>query len=482
MIVDLSKHQEQIDWDILAPKLDFVIIKATGRDVDERFRENARACQARGIPFHVYHFMYAMTAKEAAQEAEFFWRIASPWKPVSYVCDIEGQSFGSGIAPTLAKAFFKELRRLGAARVGLYSHDSAYDDLREAIKQADWLWLARYGANDGTVPGRRYEPHKCDLWQYTDRGQVAGITDHRVDLNRLYGDKPMSYFRGGEDMAVKVGSARIDENNGARGGKAGDQTGKEVSTQNWYKHSKGWRVFRAKDPVAREKIACDMQAACDNPHIGYDQDQRLTLYNVAKEVGFDCAAVTTNCETDCSALVRVCCAFAGIMLPNFNTASEPDVLLDSGAFEEMAGSKYTDSSDYLLRGDILVTRTQGHTVVVLSNGPKSGGVTVISRGDKGEFVKEIQLALMERGYDIGPDGADGDFGKNTEQAVKLFQSDNGLKVDGEVGPATWAALQEIPVASQNPMEREYTVTIRHVPQAEMDAMKKRWPDAEVVPE
>lgn len=480
MIIDVSKHQGAIDWDILAPKLDFVILKATGRDVDERFRENARACQARGVPFHVYHFMYAMTAKEAAQEAEFFWRIASPWKPVSYVLDIEGQALSGGVSA--AGAFIAELRRLGAKRVGLYTANAEIGEFSALRSAVDWVWLARYGRNDGNVPEPCYEPNACDLWQYTDKGRLPGITKNTVDLNKLCGNKPMSFFTGGDTMAVKLGSARGDEHGGARGGKAGDQTGKEVSTQNWYKHSKGWRVFRAKDPAAREKIACDMQAACDNPHIGYDQDQRLTLYNVAKEVGFDCAAVKTDCETDCSALVRVCCAFAGIMLPNFNTASEPDVLLDSGAFDEMTGSKYTDSSDYLLRGDILVTRMQGHTVVVLSNGPKSGGVTVISRGDKGEFVRETQLALMKRGYDIGPDGADGDFGKNTEQAVKLFQSDNGLKVDGEVGAATWAALQETPVAPQNPMEREYTVTIRHVPQAEMDAMKKRWPDAEVVPE
>ena len=46
-------------------------------------------------------------------------------------------------------------------------------------------------------------------------------------------------------MAVKIGSARIDENGKAHGGAAGDQTGKEVSTQNWY--SRNWRVFRAKD-------------------------------------------------------------------------------------------------------------------------------------------------------------------------------------------------------------------------------------------
>lgn len=172
-------------------------------------------------------------------------------------------------------------------------------------------------------------------------------------------------------MAVKIGSARIDENGHAKGGKAGDQTGKEVSTQSWYKHSKGWRVFRAKNPALAEKIAQDMQYACDNNNIGYDQSQRNTLYNVAKPLGFNCKEVKTKCETDCSALVRVCCAYAGIMLPNFRTTTEPSILLNSGYFYEMKGKQYTDSSDYLLRGDILCTKTQGHTVIVLSDGPKA---------------------------------------------------------------------------------------------------------------
>ena len=240
-------------------------------------------------------------------------------------------------------------------------------------------------------------------------------------------------------MAVKIGSARIDENGNARGGKAGDQTGKEVSTQNWYKHSKGWRVFRAKDPEVAEKIAQDMQWACDNKHIGYDQGQRLTLYDVAKPLGFNCKKVTTNCETDCSALVRVCCAYAGISLPNFRTPTEAKALLDSGAFTEMKGSKYTDSSDYLKRGDILVTKTQGHTVVVLTNGPKADaapepdpklGERDLKKGCEGSDVKELQQDLMRLGYALPEYGADGDFGTETKDAVKAFQKDSGLKVDG----------------------------------------------------
>lgn len=170
---------------------------------------------------------------------------------------------------------------------------------------------------------------------------------------------------------VKIGSARIDEHGKARGGRAGDQTGKEVSTQNWYNHVKGWRVFRAKNPMVATAIAWDMQAACDNKHIGYDQSQRDTLYNVSKPLNFNCSRVKTNCETDCSALVRVCCAYAGVNLPNFRTSNEANVLLKSGAFVEMKGDKFTKSYQYLCKGDILVTKTQGHTVVVLNNGPKA---------------------------------------------------------------------------------------------------------------
>jgi len=247
-------------------------------------------------------------------------------------------------------------------------------------------------------------------------------------------------------MSVKIGSARIDENGRAKGGRAGDQTGKEVSTQSWYKHAKGWRVFRAKDPAVAEKIAQDMQWACDNSHIGYDQGQRLTLYDVSKPLGFNCNKVRENCETDCSALVRVCCAYAGVKLPNFRTPTEPAALLDSGAFTELKGAKYTDSDKYLRRGDILVTRTQGHTVVVLSNGSKAGKDDApitgdLKRGDEGPEVKALQALLLKWKPDCLPEyGADGDFGRETEDAVKAFQKSAKLKETGIYDQATEAAL------------------------------------------
>ena len=253
-------------------------------------------------------------------------------------------------------------------------------------------------------------------------------------------------------MAVKVGSARIDENGKAHSGQAGDQTGKEVSTQNWYLHSKGWRVFRAKNPSVAEKIAQCMERACKNSKIGYDQYQRNTLYKVTEPLGFDTAKVTTACETDCSALVRVCIAFAGITgLPEgFRTGNMPSNLNKTGAFTELTGSKYQSQSTYLGRGDILVTKTSGHTVVVLSNGSKyEGTVTpskpdalgdrIITYGCEGQDVKLMQEMLLKLGYDLGSWGCDGDC---TDLALRAFQKDAKLDVVGECGPATLVALEK----------------------------------------
>jgi uncharacterized protein (TIGR02594 family) len=57
-------------------------------------------------------------------------------------------------------------------------------------------------------------------------------------------------------------------------------------------------------------------------------------------------------------------------------------------------------------------------------------------------VLDVQRALLARGYDIGPSGADGDFGRLTRAAVAKFQADHGLNIinPGSVGPKTLKAL------------------------------------------
>ena len=64
----------------------------------------------------------------------------------------------------------------------------------------------------------------------------------------------------------------------------------------------------------------------------------------------------------------------------------------------------------------------------------------LSKGSKGNAVKALQILLIGNKCSCGKYGADGDFGSATLSAVKQFQGERGLTVDGVVGPKTWAEL------------------------------------------
>lgn len=67
---------------------------------------------------------------------------------------------------------------------------------------------------------------------------------------------------------------------------------------------------------------------------------------------------------------------------------------------------------------------------------------VLRRGATGTAVAALQRLLVGRGQSVGPDGADGDFGANTEKALLAFQQGAGLSADGVAGSASWSALIE----------------------------------------
>lgn len=65
---------------------------------------------------------------------------------------------------------------------------------------------------------------------------------------------------------------------------------------------------------------------------------------------------------------------------------------------------------------------------------------MLQRGDKGEYVRALQILLIGRGYALPKYGADGDFGEETEKAVQKYQHDHGLYEDGVAGNLTYAKL------------------------------------------
>jgi len=62
---------------------------------------------------------------------------------------------------------------------------------------------------------------------------------------------------------------------------------------------------------------------------------------------------------------------------------------------------------------------------------------LVRKGDQEHPVKTLQHLLRARGHSVA---VDGNFGPATDAAVRAFQQQKGLTVDGVVGPVTWKAL------------------------------------------
>jgi peptidoglycan hydrolase-like protein with peptidoglycan-binding domain len=81
-------------------------------------------------------------------------------------------------------------------------------------------------------------------------------------------------------------------------------------------------------------------------------------------------------------------------------------------------------------------------------------VVLLAKGARGELVRKVQLALKDQGFD--PQGADGKFGKDTETALKQYQTHALEPSDGKVHISTWTKLTGSPVPTTQ--ERSLQVT------------------------
>ena len=174
-----------------------------------------------------------------------------------------------------------------------------------------------------------------------------------------------------------------------------------------------------------------------NPHLGYDMNQRYTAYDKIKNKGYDYNKLTEDAECDCSQFATTCSSYAGIPIPrDTRTANMVPRYLASGQYKALTGEKYTETSENLKKGDIIVG--EGHTAIVVNvywrmdKNLKKG-----AKGRKAD-IQALQARLNDKGnYKLT---IDGDFGPKTEKAVLAFQLDNGLDPDGVVGRKTAEAL------------------------------------------
>ena len=202
-IADLSSWQGDINWNMARKELDMAIFRASvGYSKDKKYVEYATKS---GVPFGVYHFFKAGTPESAKQETKFFYNCATQnnLKPLFYVADIEYSTQNQKNTKSICETILQTLKDLGIKKIGLYIGQEKYIFVKKILNNFDFIWIPRYGKNDGSI-NSQYKPiYPCDLWQYTDKGTLAGVRE-KVDLNILNGDKSLNWFIKNENVSQQI--------------------------------------------------------------------------------------------------------------------------------------------------------------------------------------------------------------------------------------------------------------------------------------
>ena len=185
--IDVSKWNGNIDWDTVAPNIDFAIIRAgAGKTVDKTARKNLEECEKRGIPYGVYWFSYAGSVENAEKEAGACFNVVKDFSPFMGVFfDFEYASVeyarGKGVKITselvndMAVGFCEKIQKLSNFQAGIYTNLDYMNRYWEKETLAKYLiWYARYNSEPGV--------YGWDMWQYSSVGKIPGIVG-KVDLN-----------------------------------------------------------------------------------------------------------------------------------------------------------------------------------------------------------------------------------------------------------------------------------------------------------
>lgn len=123
--------------------------------------------------------------------------------------------------------------------------------------------------------------------------------------------------------------------------------------------------------------------------------------------------------------------------PNYNIVSNSK---PSKPTETLKEDKGTITKAQFVKG---VQKAVGVTVDGIVGQKTRAALPTLKKGSKGEVVKLVQRALIYLySCKLPKYGADGEYGEETEAAVKAFQKTNGLTVDGVIGAKTWKKLIE----------------------------------------
>jgi GH25 family lysozyme M1 (1,4-beta-N-acetylmuramidase) len=203
--IDVSRYQGKIDWQaVKASGITFAIIKVGHRTYDKGVivedpyaSYNLWQAAEAGLQVGVYFATAAVSEDEAIEEANWTLDFISKYSityPVTYDC--EGFEYGGNRMSQVSKdertsnaiAFVQTVQSQGYegmvhSTMNSFSgsRDWDYDRLKANCK----LWVAYYSGGDEITDHSPGADGSYDMWQYTQKGSVSGISSY-VDLNVAY--------------------------------------------------------------------------------------------------------------------------------------------------------------------------------------------------------------------------------------------------------------------------------------------------------
>lgn len=201
--IDISHHQGAVNWNLIQDavnrgELGFVILRAGygGGGRDSQFARNWAEARARGIPRQAYFYAYPGRSSGHQQAADFFGLVGHLQPGESVSLDIEddptyGRRLNAGDVQWCLD-FLNHAQALFGVKPLIYMNSDVLGrfDWSPVVKGDYGLWIANYGPNNGQPNGDGPSSGEWPfwaIWQFTSRGNVAGISP--VDVNIFSGDK-----------------------------------------------------------------------------------------------------------------------------------------------------------------------------------------------------------------------------------------------------------------------------------------------------
>lgn len=203
--IDVSKYQGTIDWgQVKASGVDFAMVRVGYRAKttgilyeDPGARYNLQEANANGIQTGAYFFSSAVTQEEAREEAEWVASFIAKYKityPVAYNCeDFQSpDSRQNGLSreerTQIACAFLDTVAAKGYTPMFYASRNEMEGNAQwnmDTLGSRYKVWVSQYPEKPFPDTLKSSYSRAHDMWQYTSKGQVAGIRGN-VDVNVAY--------------------------------------------------------------------------------------------------------------------------------------------------------------------------------------------------------------------------------------------------------------------------------------------------------